>query len=114
MVLHDPQGTDDFQADAAGVRNFYQLRFLNKRNKPASYTVELVNPPAGMVLSGGGQEVPIDPRGELTRQYVAISPIDSYQGRDTLTFRIVAQPGDVVIEQRAAFLGPNPDTLKSP
>ncbi|MGB1130158.1 MAG: cytochrome c oxidase accessory protein CcoG, partial [Haloferula sp.] len=103
-----------FQADSAGVRNFYQLRFLNKRNTEATYTVELVDPPAGMILSGGGQETLVKPRGEVTRQIVAISPIDSYQGRSTLTFRITADPGGVVIEQRAAFLGPNPETLDSP
>lgn len=102
-----------FQADSAGVRNFYQLRFFNKRNTEATYTVELEHPPAGIILSGGGQENPVKPRGELTRQIVAISPIDSYQGRSTLTFRITADPGGVVIKQRAAFLGPNPETLDS-
>ena len=103
-----------FQHDSVGVRNFYQLRFLNKRNLAASYRVELVDPPAGMLLSGGDQEIPVAPRGEMTRQFVAISPIDSYQGRCTLTFRITAQPGNVVIDQRATFLGPNPETLESP
>ena len=103
-----------FQADAAGVRNFYQLRFLNKRNVEATYTIELVDPPAGMILSGGGQLTTVEPRGEITRQVVAISPIDSYQGRSTLTFRVTADPGKVVIEQRAAFLGPNPETLDAP
>jgi cytochrome c oxidase accessory protein FixG len=103
-----------FQADAVGVRNFYQLRFFNKRNVDATCSVELIDPPAGMILSGGGQETTVGPRGEVTRQIVAISPIDSYQGRSTLTFRVTANPGNVVMEQRAAFLGPNPETLDSP
>ncbi|GAA5484212.1 cytochrome c oxidase accessory protein CcoG [Haloferula sargassicola] len=101
-----------FQADAVGVRNFYELRFLNKRNQEARFTVTLVDPPAGMLLSGGDQTVKVPAQGEITRQFVAISPIDSYQGRATLTFRVSAEPGDVVIDQAVTFLGPSPDSLK--
>lgn len=101
-----------FQANAAGVQNFYELRFLNKRNQPSTFTVSLVDPPAGMILSGGDQTVTVPPQGELTRQFVAISPIDSYEGRASLTLRVTAQPGDVTIDQIVTFLGPAPETLK--
>ena len=106
-------GGQPFLADATGVRNFYQLRFLNKRNRQATFDVTLVNPPKGMLLSGVDDTIRVEPRGEFTRQLVAIAPIDAYSGRATLTFRITTDPGDVVIEQKASFLGPNPTTLKS-
>jgi cytochrome c oxidase accessory protein FixG len=104
-------GGRPFLSDATGVRNVYQVRFLNKRNREARFHVELVDPPHGMLLSGIDGAVTVEPRGEMTRQVVAIAPIHSYQGRATLTFRFTAEPGDVVIDQRAAFLGPNPVTL---
>lgn len=104
-------GGQPFLSDATGVRNVYQVRFLNKRNREARFHVELVDPPHGMLLSGIDGAVTVEPRGEMTRQVVAIAPIHSYQGRATLTFRFTAEPGDVVIDQRAAFLGPNPVTL---
>ncbi|MBB5350298.1 cytochrome c oxidase accessory protein FixG [Haloferula luteola] len=101
-----------FQADAISVRNFYELRFLNKRNQEATFAVTLVDPPTGLVLSGGDQQVKVPAQGEITRQFVAISPIDSYQGRATLTLRVTAQPGDVTIDQAVTFLGPSPESLK--
>ncbi len=101
-----------FQADSSSVRNFYELRFLNKRNQEASFTVSLVDPPAGLLLSGGDQTVKIPAQGELTRQFVAIWPIDSYDGRATLTLRVTTQPGDVTIDQAVTFLGPSPESIK--
>ncbi|MEP4078138.1 cytochrome c oxidase accessory protein CcoG [Haloferula sp.] len=100
-----------FQADASGVRNFYQLRFYNKRNQPASFTVSLVDPPAGFILSGAGQEIDVTAGEEISRQFVAIAPADSYKGRTSLTFRVVTNPGDVTIDQTVTFIGPNAETL---
>ncbi len=99
-----------FQADAAGVRNFYQLRFYNKRNQPASFSVSLVNPPEGFILSGSEQTIEVAPGEEISRQFVAIAPADAYKGRTSITLRLTANPGDVNIEQIVTFLGPNADT----
>ena len=111
FARHSPAGRP-FQADAAGVRNFYKLRFLNKRNQAATFTVTLLDPPAGFILSGGDQAIEVGAGKELTRQFVAIAPVDSYAGRTSLTLRVDADPGDVVIDQTVTFLGPNPETLK--
>jgi cytochrome c oxidase accessory protein FixG len=100
-----------FQADAAGVRNFYQLRFYNKRNQPASFTVSLVDPPPGFILSGAGQTIDATAGEEISRQFIAIVPADSYKGRTSLTFRVVTNPGDVTIDQTVTFIGPNAETL---
>ena len=101
-----------FQADAAGVRNFYQLRFYNKRNQPASFTVSLVDPPEGFILSGSAQQIEVAAGEEISRQFVAIAPADAYKGRTSLTLRLTANPGDVTIDQTVTFLGPNADTHK--
>lgn len=103
-----------FQADASSVRNFYQLRFYNKRNQTATFRVTLVDPPAGFILSGGDQTITVPPQGEITRQFVALVPTSSYRGRSPLTLRLVADPGNVVIEQIVTFLGPNPESFQSP
>ena len=100
-----------FQADAAGVRNFYQLRFYNKRNQAASFSVSLVNPPEGFILSGSGQTIEVAAGEEVSRQFVAIAPAKAYTGRTSLTFRLTANPGEVTIDQTVTFLGPNADTL---
>ncbi|MEM1084419.1 MAG: cytochrome c oxidase accessory protein CcoG [Verrucomicrobiota bacterium] len=101
-----------FLADEAGVRNFYQLRFYNKRNKPASFSVSLADAPEGFLLSGGDQIIKVAPGEELARQFIAIVPTNSYEGRTSLTLRVVANPGEVTLDQVVTFLGPNPETLK--
>ena len=103
-----------FQADAAGVRNFYELRFLNKRNQPATFQVTLADAPEGFLLSGGDQQLEVKAQGEITRQFVVIAPADAYTGRTTVTLRVSAEPGDVDIDQKITFLGPTPELLASP
>ncbi|MCH7228930.1 cytochrome c oxidase accessory protein CcoG [Haloferula sp. A504] len=103
-----------FQADASSVRNFYQLRFLNKRNQPATFTATLVDAPEGFVLGGGGQTVDVKAQGEVTRQFVVIAPTANYDGKTTVTLRVSANPGDVEIDQTVTFLGPNPELLGTP
>ncbi len=102
-----------FQADAVGVRNFYELRFLNKRNQAATFRVTLADAPEGYVLSGSDQAVSVKAQGELTRQFVVIAPTDIYTGRTSVTLRVTADPGDVEIDQTITFLGPNPELLKA-
>ncbi|MGB6222975.1 cytochrome c oxidase accessory protein CcoG [Haloferula sp.] len=99
-----------FQADDAGVRNFYQLRFYNKRNQPASFSVSLVDPPEGFILSGSEQTIEVTAGEEISRQFVAIAPAAAYKGRTSLTFQVIANPGEVAITQTVTFLGPNADT----
>lgn len=101
-----------FQNNAAGISNFYRLRFLNKRNQAASFRVSLVDPPAGYVLSGADQTYEVAAGKEFTGQIVAIAPAGTYTGSCSLTLRVTANPGDVVIDQKVTFLGPNPKALE--
>jgi cytochrome c oxidase accessory protein FixG len=103
-----------FQADASGVRNFYELRFLNKRNQAAKFSVSLIDAPEGFLLSGGDQQIEVKAQGEMTRQFVVIAPAEAYTGRTSVTLRVEAEPGDVDIDQTITFLGPNPELLADP
>ena len=94
------------------VRNIYQLRLLNKRNQAATFTIELgPETPQGFTLSAAGQEFEIEALGEQTRPCVIFSTLESYAGPTNLTLLITGKPGDVKIEQKVRFLGPDPELL---
>ncbi|BCX50053.1 cytochrome c oxidase accessory protein CcoG [Haloferula helveola] len=100
-----------FYSDTAAVRNHYQLRFLNQRNQPVTFTTDLAFAPQGFTLSGAGQEITVAPLGEVTRPLIVIAPAASYTGKTEITFSIHAEPGDVEIRHATLFLGPNPESL---
>jgi len=100
-----------FYSDASAVRNHYQLRFHNKRNQTASYTLRLVDAPAGYSLSGADTPVEVPPLGELTRPAIVIAPVAAYRGPTGLVIEVRAEPGDVVLRHKMRFLGPDPASL---
>ena len=100
-----------FYSDTAAVRNHYQLRFLNQRNQPVTFTTNLAYAPQGFTLSGAGQEITVAPLGEITRPLIVIAPAASYTGKTEITFSVHAEPGDVEIRHATLFLGPNPESL---
>lgn len=96
-----------YYSDAAAVRNHYQVRFYNKRNQTARFTLRLANAPAGFTLSGADEAVEVPPRGEITRAAIVVAPAASYQGPAAIGFELHADPGDVVIRHEMQFLGPD-------
>ncbi len=100
-----------FYADAVAVRNHYQIRFHNKRNQPARFTLHLVGAPGGYTLSGAGTSVEVPPLGEITRPAIVIAPGGAYRGPTTIGLEIHAEPGGVVIRHEMKFLGPDPTQL---
>jgi cytochrome c oxidase accessory protein FixG len=102
-------GGSGFSSDVAAVSNIYVLRVQNKRNQPATITIELAaDVPAGYQLSGGGQTFSIAALGELTHNCVIIAPLDSYKGSAAISLLVHAQPGNVTLKKTTRFLGPNP------
>jgi cytochrome c oxidase accessory protein FixG len=70
-------GAAAFFVDAAAVRNIYQIRFLNKRNQPATFRFELApGTPDGFVLADAGRQFELAPLGELSRPCVVAVPRD--------------------------------------
>jgi cytochrome c oxidase accessory protein FixG len=106
-------GAAPFFIDDAAVRNIYQLRFLNKRNQPASFTITLgEDAPPGFTLAGSEQRFEVPPLGELTRPCVVLVPRHAYPGNTGLTFVITADPGGVRLPVKVRFLGPDASLLQ--
>jgi cytochrome c oxidase accessory protein FixG len=103
-----------YYVDGSMVRNHYQFRVLNKRNQPASVKLSLCNPPAGYTLSGADQTIELPAHGETKQTAIVIVPHGQYQGAGEITFRIEANPGDVVFDETVRFLGPDPRSLRKP
>ncbi len=101
-----------FYVDAASVRNHYQLRLVNKRNQPVTFTISLENAPAGFATSGVTDGIQLGPLGDAARPLVILAPKQNYTGPVPLTLLIHAQPGNATVRQEVEFLGPNPRTLK--
>jgi cytochrome c oxidase accessory protein FixG len=97
-----------FFVDPTVVRNHYQLRLLNKRNQPVTFTISLENPPSGFTLSGIGEPLTMAAHAEASRPMIVINDLAHYTGPTDLTLKIQAQPGDATITQKIKFLGPNP------
>ncbi len=101
-------GGAGFYSDAYSVRNIYKVRFMNKRNQPATVTIRLgKDTPAGYELSGAGQTFTVNAHDEMSRTCVVVVPIDDYIGPSEIVLEIHADPGDVTLEKTARFLGPN-------
>jgi cytochrome c oxidase accessory protein FixG len=102
-------GGAGFFSDANSVRNIYKIRVFNKRNQPATVTIQLAsNSPTGYELSGSEQSFQIGALSELSRTCVVIAPMKDYIGTSDITLTIKADPGSVTLEKTARFLGPNP------
>ncbi len=99
-----------FYADGAAVRNHYQVRFYNKRNQPARFSIRLANAPEGFTLSGADTVIEVPPLGDVTRPAIVVVPSGVYRGTTNLNIEVRAEPGDVVIRHEMRFLGPDPYT----
>ncbi|MBC8128217.1 MAG: cytochrome c oxidase accessory protein CcoG [Gloeobacteraceae cyanobacterium ES-bin-144] len=108
-------GGAGFYSDASSVRNIYKVRVMNKRNQIASVTIRLgAETPAGYQLSGAEQTFSVNALDEMSRSCVVIAPIDAYTGVSDIVLEIHANPGDVTLKKKVRFLGPNPQSYKSP
>lgn len=101
-----------FFVDETSVRNNYQLRLINKRNQPATFTITLRDAPEGYELSGAGQVIQVETHGEVTRPAIVLVPRESYTGPVEITFLVTGQPGDITLTHTVRFIGPNPGSLR--
>jgi hypothetical protein len=107
-------GGTGFYSDATSVRNIYTLRFINKRNQTATVTMRLgADSPPGFQLSGTEESFTVNSLQEMTRTIVVIAPMDAYTGVTDVVLEVHADPGDVTLEKKVRFLGPNPQSIQS-
>jgi cytochrome c oxidase accessory protein FixG len=105
-------GGAGFYSDSKSVRNIYKVRFINKRNQPATVTIRLSqDTPPGYQLSGAEQTFSVNALDEMSRTCVVIASAESYIGVSDLKLEVHANPGDVTLVKTARFLGPNPQSL---
>jgi cytochrome c oxidase accessory protein FixG len=97
-----------FYADTVSVRNHYQVRFHNKRNQPARFTLHLSSAPEGFSLSGADVPIEVPPLGEITRPAIVVAFTSAYRGPENLTVEVHAEPGGVILKYDMRFLGPGP------
>jgi cytochrome c oxidase accessory protein FixG len=108
-------GGTGFFSDAGSVRNIYKVRFINKRNQPATVTIRLgAGTPAGYELSGAGQTFSVNALDEMSRTCVVVAPAGTYAGLSDVVLEVHADPGDVTLRKTVRFLGPNPLSLAPP
>jgi len=101
-----------FDVTAEHVVNRYQLRLLNKRNQPATFTISLQDAPTGYSLSGSGHEFSIPAQGEITQPAILLIEKEHYTGPTEFTVEILGNPGEVTLLHKLRFIGPHPGSLK--
>ncbi len=101
-----------FFVDGKSVLNSYSLRFLNKRNQPASFTIRLApGTPDAYVLNIANRPLPAAPLGEVVQPFMVSTAPGQYVGPASLVVEVTAFPGDVVLTQKLPFIGPDPQSL---
>jgi cytochrome c oxidase accessory protein FixG len=105
-------GGAGFFSDASSIRNIYKVRVFNKRNQTATITIHLgQKTPVGYQLSGAEQSFFIAPLSEMSRTCVVFAPLATYTGSTDIFIEIHANPGDIILEKTARFLGPHPQSI---
>ena len=100
-------GTPFFVSDGS-IRNQFNLRLINKRNQPATFSVEAVADQEGLSTAGFEGSITLAPMQEIVRPYVILLPKDKYEGPFPLTIKVNGQPGDFTVSREVEFLGPDP------
>lgn len=93
------------------VRNQFQIRLFNKQMKPRTFTLSLANAPEGTTLSGPEALFTLEPQQERLVAAIVEIPRAVYRGKQSLTLRIVSEPGPVTVEKEFEFTGPDPRLL---
>lgn len=98
--------------DEDRVRNQFNLRLVNKRQTPMTFTVEAANELGEpLVLHGFEQAHTIAAMAEESRPMVISVSHEQYSGPFTVNVRVTGQPGGVELTRSARFLGPSAEHL---
>jgi len=107
-VIQNRQPLYVLQSDGA-YQNRYRLKILNKTDQTAVAVIE-VDGPAGTILIGGEQPLPLRASGVTAHDIFVRIPGSELDAESTpLTFRIKTQQGTALqAERRAVFISPIP------
>jgi polyferredoxin len=93
------------------VRNQFQLRVVNKRNREVEYAARVVGLPEGGVAHGFEVPVVLPAHGEQVRPFTVQVPRDRYRGEFPFTVEVTSNVGRSVMERDLRFVGPDPALL---
>lgn len=103
VILRQP-GTLYATVAGGDIANFYTLEGLNRSGRPASFSVEVLEPAGARVTILGSSEVPA--YGVLDARLLLRLPPSAILGTTTPVRLTVRSGGDVVQQIDSAFLGP--------
>jgi polyferredoxin len=101
-----------FFLNGDNVRNQFNLRLINKRNQPATFTVQALSDEKGLTTAGFGDTITLAPMEEIVRPYVLLLPKSEYTGPFPVTLQAQGNPGNFTVSREVEFLGPDPRLLR--
>ncbi|CAN5433086.1 hypothetical protein BH23VER1_BH23VER1_03210 [soil metagenome] len=119
-TLHDVDlsitrmGDQAYYIDDGLVRNHYQVRASTKRNRPTTFSVDIVGLPPAFQTSGWNDPQPVPAQGEILKPLIISVPEADFTGDLTLTVRSRSQPGGTEITEDIQFVGPDIRFFRKP
>ncbi len=104
-------GTPFFVSEE-NIRNQFNLRLINKRNQPVTYSISALSDESGLETAGMEEGVTLGPMEETVRPFVLLLPRSEYEGTFPVRLEIIGQPGDFTVGRTVEFLGPDPRLLR--
>lgn len=98
--------------DETTVRNQYMVRIVNKRNRPARFTLEVAGEPSGMRQSGFDETVEVPALAEIVQPLILQQPRGAYTG--PFHFEVIVRDADRRFELKRGveFVGPEARLLR--
>ncbi len=101
-----------YYADEKGVRNQFHLKLVNKLQSPVEYHLTLKGAPAGAVLSGLSEAIPVGGQREYEGIVVIEIPRASYRGKQKMEIEVGSEAPRDAVTLEFEFTGPDPALLQ--
>ncbi|MEM0967222.1 MAG: cytochrome c oxidase accessory protein CcoG [Verrucomicrobiota bacterium] len=101
-----------FFVSEESIRNQFNVRLINKRNQPVTFSVSALSSNDELTTAGFDGEVVLPAMGETVRPFVLTVPKAEYEGPFPVTIEIHGNPGDFTVARGIEFLGPDPRLLR--
>ncbi|MGF1484702.1 MAG: cytochrome c oxidase accessory protein CcoG [Opitutales bacterium] len=101
----------DFEQET--VRNSFNVRVINKRNRPVEWQARILELPEGIVVHGFEEPFRLAPMEETVRSLVVLQAMSAYHGEFEMPVVLTDADKDVTIRDRTRFVGPDPVLLRT-
>ncbi|MDP0500744.1 MAG: cytochrome c oxidase accessory protein CcoG [Verrucomicrobiota bacterium JB022] len=100
-----------FYVDGAGVRNQYQVRLVNKSERPMEVWAVASAGDQALELRGLTERIRLQPMQEATATAVVLVPRDTYSGNFRFRLELYTDEG-ATVSREIEFVGPDPALLE--